>query len=130
MTVNDHLNHFTGTNGYHRFGLSSKVVATDGTIFLAKEAGAYWLLDAISSHITAGDKNVRQLARDGMLFWNCKMNNKGGCVLTARYDSDQPNLVEQKIPYTDLKEKLGADEVDIWSAPQDDLIVLMLKSEY
>ena len=40
---------FTGTQQYYQ--LNRHVVLTDGTRYLADEAGAYWLMDAIASYL-------------------------------------------------------------------------------
>ena len=40
---------FTGTQHYYR--LARKHLLTDGTKYLADAAGAYWLMDAIASHL-------------------------------------------------------------------------------
>jgi hypothetical protein len=43
------LRQFTGTEHYYRHGLFCKVLYTDGVQFLAEQAGAYWLIDAIAA---------------------------------------------------------------------------------
>ncbi len=43
------LGQFTGTEHYYRHGLFRNVVYTDGVQFLAEEAAAYWLIDAIAA---------------------------------------------------------------------------------
>lgn len=43
------LAYFTGTTQYYKHWLK-KFVYTDGVQYLAEEAGAYWLIDAIASH--------------------------------------------------------------------------------
>ena len=44
------LPQFTGTESYHRFSpLFRNILLTDGTDYLAKNAGCYWLMDIIAS---------------------------------------------------------------------------------
>ena len=43
------LQQFIGTEQYYR--ISPSAVLTDGAKFLADEAGAYWLMDAIASYL-------------------------------------------------------------------------------
>jgi hypothetical protein len=43
------LRQFTGTAHYYRHGLFRKLLYTDGVQFLAEQAGAYWLIDAIAA---------------------------------------------------------------------------------
>lgn len=40
------LTQYTGTEAYHKFSIT-RDVCTDGVLFLAKEAGAFWLLEKI-----------------------------------------------------------------------------------
>lgn len=134
MTISQQLAHCSGTEGYHRFNmLFRNVIATDGMMFLAKNGGnngAFWLLEAIASHLKTNFK-LQKTQQEGLLFWNLTLNkNDNGCVLTCKKDSDQPDLVRQEIKYTDIGTNLGANEIKIWSAPQDKYIVLMLPSEY
>ena len=43
------LDQFIGTQRYYR--MSSRVVLTDGTHYLAERVGCYWLMDVIASHV-------------------------------------------------------------------------------
>ena len=43
------LHQFTGTESYYRHSLFRKVLYTDGVQFVAEQAGAYWLIDAIAA---------------------------------------------------------------------------------
>lgn len=43
------LHQFTGTENYYRHGLFRKILYTDGVQYLAEEAAAYWLIDAIAA---------------------------------------------------------------------------------
>ena len=46
------LQQFYGTENLIRWSLISRSVLTDGAHYLAENAGAYWLFDAIDSHLT------------------------------------------------------------------------------
>lgn len=52
------LHQFTGTEHYYRHGLFRNVMYTDGIQFLAEEAAAYWLIDAIAA-AQYGEPRVR-----------------------------------------------------------------------
>ena len=73
---------------------------TEGIAFLAKDAGAYWLLDAI--HSWQCEKSVRD---DPMLqeiqFWKLSVRSDKSATLTCRKDDDQV-VVAQDIEYTDF----------------------------
>lgn len=47
----DALQGFTGSASFTRWTPLSRSVLTEGTAFLADQAGAYWLFDAIDSHL-------------------------------------------------------------------------------
>ena len=49
LTAQD-LAHFTGTTRYYRIG--TQHLLTDGTHYLAEQAGCYWIMDAVASHVT------------------------------------------------------------------------------
>lgn len=85
---------------------------TDGVKFLWESCDCYWLLTAIASHNT----------RQGFQVWNLKKNDDNSALLTMKEDSGKPNIVEQKIPYTNFP----LDEIEIWLIEG----VLLLKSEY
>ena len=44
------LSYFTGTEKYYR--ISRRHLLTDGTKYLAEEAECFWMMDAISSHLS------------------------------------------------------------------------------
>jgi hypothetical protein len=121
MLTTADLNQFTGTESYHQFNwLYRNFVATDGAIYVAKEGGAYWLLEAIASHIATNAK-----LRVGMLaeiqFWKLRSRtlksgpNKGQkrWELSCHADSDMPPVVTQKIEHSDFP----LDSIDLWVAP-------------
>ena len=116
--VLDELSNFTGTEGYHRnlFGL----LFTDGVAHVAKELGAFWLIDAVASHQRKARQNPR--LKDFQL-WKLKVTD-GTATLTCKEDSGQgqrPKIL-QKISYTDFPEP-GIEFYVINN-------VMLLKSEY
>jgi hypothetical protein len=65
---------------------------TDGVHFMWESCDAYWLLTAISSH----------RRKESFQVWELQKFDDNTAILTMKEDSDCPNLVEQKIPYTDF----------------------------
>lgn len=121
------LPYFYGTEGYHRLSpLFPSFVGTDGTKFLAENAGCYWLMDAICSH-------QPKAMRDSMLrdfqVWKFKKDGKGGGVLTCERDTDDVAF-RQAIQYTDFP----LDEIKLYVCPGEvqgrPVQVCMLTSEY
>lgn len=46
------LAQFTGSETLTRWSMLTRSVLTEGCVFVAERAGAYWLFDAIDSHLT------------------------------------------------------------------------------
>lgn len=77
-------------------------VYSEGVKYVADQAGAYWLIDAIMSHQTP--KVLK--ACDGFQHWTLTKNKKGSgakLVCTDGGVGSHPRvLVTQKIPFTDF----------------------------
>ena len=58
----ENLAHFTGTEAYHKISIGKSCV-TDGAKYVATQLGAFWLFDAISSHIEFGDMPEQDMAK-------------------------------------------------------------------
>ena len=85
---------------------------TDGVKFLHESCDCYWLLIAISSYKRTEPFQV----------WKLQKNQDDSAVLTMKEDTDQPLLVEQKIPYTDFP----LEEMTLWLIDG----ILILPTEY
>lgn len=117
--IESDLNQFTGTENYYRHPLTD-CVYTDGVKYVAEEAGAYWLLDAIFSY----------RRKEPFQIWKLTVSPEVGpgdirrtpAVLEMREDSDRPVLVRQEIEYTDFP----LFEITMWLIDG----VLILPSEY
>jgi len=110
-----------GTEGYKYNAMFGKdFVYTDGMDFLFKAADCYWLMQAIFSY-----RKIEEFQ-----LWRLEVSN-GSAVLTMKEDSGCPNIVEQKIDYTDFP----LDEIEFYAindhcSESGNRVVLMLKSEY
>ena len=95
------LRQFTGTTQWHRWSRLTRLVCTDGAKYLAEEAGAYWLLDAIASHQNApalkGSQRLQELQ-----IWLLTVNADKSCRLTCAEDSNIAPVVVQNIEFTDF----------------------------
>ncbi|MFC1762933.1 DUF6876 family protein [Planctomycetota bacterium] len=86
---------------------------TDGVQYLAEQAGAYWLIDAIFSH----------RRREPFQIWTLKKNtDDNGAVLTMQEDSGEPIKVRQEMPFTDFP----LDQIKLYLIDG----VVLLPSEY
>ena len=96
VLTQEDLGQFTGTERYYSYLMGLKL--TDGIKYLADKGKCWWILDAVASYQIKHSKVPFQL-------WKLEViENKGkrGAILTMREDSDKPELVKQKIPYTDF----------------------------
>lgn len=115
------LRQFTGTTNYYAYSpLFKKVVLTDGAKFLAEEAKAYWLMDAIASHLPGYDDT----------FAVVKLQKREKDWLLTLDDGNDNIFAEQVIEYSDFP----LDEIMLYVGRQDmetcDLWVIMLTSEW
>ena len=110
------LHQFTGTDSYYQ--LHPKVLLTDGAKFLADEAGAYWLMDAIGSYLAGFKANEH--------FICATLTNK---VSRARLVLDNGNgavLAVQSIAYTDFP----LLEIKLYAVWDGQYWVILLPGEY
>lgn len=126
VPLNEALGQFTGTHDYY-LHWTRKLTHTDGVQYLAENAGAHWLVDAIASYQT-----WPTLARDPELsrfqVWELRVNADRSADLLCRADTGRPDAIHQHIEFTDFP----LDEVKFFVAaggPQGTR-VLMLPSEY
>lgn len=122
------LSGFYGTEDYHFFNsLCRKVVLTDGTKFLADNAGAYWLMDIIGSVYTA-HPNRKQFWEDGFAIWTLKVEGTHGIVTADDgrghiFYTQEIQRVDFLLPEIELNVALGETVNDGL------LMVIMLPSE-
>jgi len=104
MSLASDLRQFTGSDTVYRHALVPNFVYTEGVKYLAKEAEAYWLLDAIASHYF-DKKSLRKIEADeaanALAIWTLTRDGEGA-VLQCKADTYCPILVEQRIAYTDF----------------------------
>lgn len=125
----EELKQFTGDLERYRHPLSPSVIYTPGVRYLAERGNAYWLLDAIVSHLMS--EAVKQAIADDqrlqyLQFWQLKVKKDRSAVLTARADSGVKPFVRQVIPYTDFP----LEHVDVWVGYEPNHWTLYLPSEH
>ena len=120
--LKNNLRQFTGTEHYWRYSpLFPNVVLTDGAKYLADQAGAYWLMDVISSHMPKV-KDYFAIA------WFYKIDSEWCFRLLSDLpiEDDTVEWAHQKIEFSDFP----LNEIKLYVAKQDDLWVILLPSEY
>lgn len=123
---------FSGTENWHRYSpIFRNVLLTDGAKYVADHGGghgAYWLMDAIASHIPHAARK-HPMCRD-MQFWELTVKPDRSAVLTCVPDADMKPVVRQRIPYTDF----DLTSIKFYVAPQavggTMNWVILLPSEY
>lgn len=116
-TLKANLCQFTGTENYYRHFVNRSFLYTDGVKFLAEEAQAYWLIDAIA----ICQKFEKQISAEEFQLWRLTVHANNSAILTC--DNGNGNIVyQQKIPFTDFP----LDEIRLYFTNG----VLMLTSEY
>ena len=115
LTAQD-LAHFTGTTCYYR--ISKQHLLTDGTHYLAEQAGCDWIMDAVSSHVTEIGTH------DWFVVVHIEVEDHQAVI---RYeDGNGRELARQAIPYTDFPLS-NLTLFAVWDAEH---WVIMLPSEY
>ena len=113
------LNQFRGSDTFTQWTVLSKSVLTEGALFVAVEAGAFWLFDTIQSHISSLDESMVV----------SKLTVQEDKTATLDLDDGNGNMIaSQLIPYTDFP----LEEITIWSIQtgQGNRFTHMLVSEY
>jgi hypothetical protein len=92
----DELAQFTGTENWYRHTLAKNVHYTDGMLFVAKMAGAYWLIDevALAQMVEAA------LTNEEFQFWTLIVEVSS--ALLHCDDGNDRRLLEKRIDYTDF----------------------------
>lgn len=96
----------------YRHGLCRKVFYSEVVKAMAESKGAYWLIDAIASHVAANPKFKSACKRDerfhDMQIWILRSSEDEEAMaeLIAVSDTDQRSLsrpkIKQEIPFTDF----------------------------
>ena len=110
------LSSFTGTSCYYQ--ISRRHLLTDGTKYLAETAGAYWLMDAVVSHL---DELGTQ---DWFVLIRLLVEN-GGAVMIYE-DGNGYEHARQAIEYTDFP----LSSIQLYACWDGEHWVIMLPSEY
>lgn len=129
LKLQQELQHFTGDLDRFRHGFNRRVIYTPGIQYLAEQAGAYWLIDAIAIHLNSEPLRlaVQQDQRIGeMHFWKLAVEPNRSAMLTATADSGEPAFLRQAIEFTDFP----LPNIDIWAAFDGAHWTLYLPSEH
>lgn len=101
----ENLAQYTGTDNYHRYSpLFRNHVLTDGCKYVADNASAYWLFDAICSYHakikTLCKKDPRLI--DLQIWKLVAKDNKATLTCWGDTGKNEKPVITQRISYTDL----------------------------
>lgn len=114
------LAQFYGSENLYRFNPLSKSVLSDGCKYLAEKAGAYWLFDAIDSHLVTQGLNENT---EFVVAKLCKSGNQAELTLD---DGNGLIWMTQKIPFTDFP----LDSIKTYASYNGTAWTHMLTTEY
>ena len=115
--LESNLRQFTGGTQYAK--LYAHLFLTDGAVFLAENAGAWWLLDVYASYLL--HINGHQEA-----FTCLKMTVADNSAMVVIEDGNDKIIAKQHIEYTDFP----LASITLYGCWSDDNWVVMLPSEY
>ena len=122
------LKKFTGDSERYCHPLNRRVIYTPGVQYVANQASAYWLIDAIASYF--GSPVMSQAMRRDtrlqyMQFWKLQVTGSSA-LLTAEADAGETPFITQQIPYTDFP----LPQIEIWAGFDGTYWTLYLPSEH
>lgn len=106
------IHYFTGTENYYKHWLG--IHFTDGVKYVAEEAGAYWLIDAIASWLP-------QTKQEPFQHWTLTKNKNDSWTLKAT-DGNNKVIALQEIEFSDFP----LEQFSMYLSDK----ILMLPSEY
>lgn len=119
------LTGFRGTTEWHRFSkLFPNFLLTDGALYVATYAEAFWLFEAIASHQMNPKIRNCEMCQE-IQFWRLEVKENKSCVLTCARDLGE-DVLEQKISYTDFPLK----QIKLYCQRSGSYWVIMLPTEY
>ena len=115
-SLKQELQHFTGSESFHKNPLFPRYVYTEGVKFLAEKAGAYWLLDYIFAN-----QMLDILKTQPFQTWKITVLETEAAFIEVG-DGDENKLISFILTYTDFP----LQELTLWLVDN----TLMLTSEY
>ncbi len=114
----------TGTSQYYRHGLMPTLLLTDGAKMVADDAGAWWLMDVIMSHLSTN----ATLRQEEFQHWRFVRNGDGPHLVSVTDGNEGEPIVTQEVEYSDFP----LPEIGFFVCRDEGLggWVLMLPSEY
>lgn len=117
-----HLAQFTGSETFTGHGLARSVLMTEGVVFLARQAQAHWLTDAIAIYL-----HDARAKREEFQVWQLSVDGTTRRAVLSMTDGNSTKpIITQLLDYTDFP----LDSITLWLVASGNHWVLMLPSEY
>ncbi|NJN46004.1 MAG: hypothetical protein HC808_05445 [Candidatus Competibacteraceae bacterium] len=110
------LKYFTGTEHWYKHPLFPNLLYTDGTRYVAENAGAYWLIEKIFSL-----QHRKEISAKPFQVWTLNVTDDSTATLRVE-DGNGNHLYSEHLTYTDFP----ATGITLWLTDN----VLLLPSEY
>jgi len=101
MLTTNELRQFTGTENWYKH--LSGYLYTDGVLYVAREGGAFWLVDKILL-MTRAKNNLQEFG-----VWKFEVNEDKSAILVCE-DGNYYELYREKIEWTDFP----LDKIELW----------------
>jgi hypothetical protein len=122
MTLNPQdLQQFTGSEQFYRWSLAAHCIYTEGVQYVAEQAGAYWLIDAVFSY--QGEAAFRT---EPFQVWELAVSDSRGRLICWDGNNKSVLLADQDIPFTDFP----LPEIKLYLIQDGTYKTLLLTSEY
>lgn len=123
------LRQFSGDLERFRHPINRSVIYTPGVRYVAEKADAYWLIDAIASHLGSTEYLHATVTDDRLCYfmvWTLEVTEDHSAILSARADSPDAPWVSQNIEFTDFP----LDNIEVFAATDGRHWTLYLPSEH
>jgi len=130
------LRQFSGGDEWTMHKLTRNVLFSEGLKYLAENAGAYWLIDAIAYQLAANPKIKKERQKNKRFarlhFWHLRKTGESSAVLEAIEDKGMKPVISREIKFTDFPFDPSGKDFIIYAADDGPgtPITLFLPSEY
>lgn len=119
----DNLSQFVGSQKFTRWSpLFQNHVLTEGALYVAENAGAYWLMDLIASY-----QGERKFKEEDFQVWEIHVDLEKGKAVVICTDGNDNEIQRQLIPSTDFP----VEKFSLWAERNDfGGVTILLPSEH
>jgi len=134
--LHSNLLQFSGSYEWTRHALARNVLFSEGMKYLAENAEAYWLIDAIADHLANNPKIKKERQKNERFarlhFWHLRKTWENSAMLEVFEDRGMKPVVSQEIKFTDFPFHPSGKDFIVYASSDGPgtPIKLFLPSEY